>query len=459
MSQHKLRAVALLLGVALLAAPGRAQTPASVDDGWGIPKTTPLRVPQGGQGWDSPQPGTSGAIRQVSFTDEGRTEPGAERKPETTVPAENGKASSALVVQVTGPETAAPGVPATYQILVRNAGSTPLLGVRVEQEAPEGLQVTLTEPDAVREPRRLVWQLGNLDAGAERRLKLEVVPGSVRELTIRPTATFTGSAGVRTRIPQAAAPAPSAPPVVARSPDRATANPGPALTVTQAGPEAIERGQRLVIQIRVTNVGETPLSGVMVHDQLPAAFRHPQGAQIETQVDVLAPGQTITVPLEVQAVQAGRPINEVVVWSREGQVARSRWSLAITEPTLRYQLTAPRQAALGGPVDVRIEVHNVGQAPARKLRVTLTHAEGLEITALSQGGQHDRPGRSASWQLETLPAGNQPLILVARLRGLKPGEWGYQAQASAEGVSPSSRSASVAIGVAPGAMREGTVNK
>jgi len=428
--QHKLFTVALLLGASLLAASGRAQGPAaSSGTSWDLPRSLPLLAPPRVNS-ETPPPGP---IRRVVFTDAGWTEPGGGHNPAASAPTENGKAGLALVIQVAGPETAAPGVPAAYQILVRNAGSTPLVGVRLEQQAPEGLKVTVTDPPALLEQHRLVWQLGTLDAGAERKIKLELIPGTVRELTIEPTATFTGSAVLRTRIPQQP------------------------LTVSQVGPDSAERGNRVVIQIRVTNNSETPLTKVMVRDELSAGFRHPQGSRIETQADTLAPGQTITVPLEVETVQSGQLVNEVMVWAREGQTARSRWSLTVNEPALRHHVTAPREAVLGAAIDVQIDIRNAGQSPVRKLRLVFSHSEGLEVTALSAGGKHDRPGRAASWQVEALQPG-QTLTLAARLRGLKPGEWAYQTQLTAEGSSPGHGTGAVVVGL-PAAVHEGTVNK
>lgn len=383
MPQHKLFTLALFLGASLMSASGRAQ-PAS--GGWDAPATSrpvqapanallprerenppviastrPLnetalkpQQPSGDAGvgrmpavpppaWPrdvstvdlpSPPPRPSGPIQSVSYVEDGWIDHDAPAKgkpngavfmPALASPATSGLLSlertsttvgSALVVGVTGPETVSPGQPAVYQIVVRNGGKTPLGGVRLEQPAPEGVRVGATDPPAVLEPNRLVWNLGTLEPQTEYLIKLELIPGTAPEWTLEPRAVFTGWTGLKTRVQQ------------------------PSLTAIQVGPAQAVRGSKVVIRIQVTNNTGTPIHRVMVRDHLPKGLQHPQGDQIEAELGTMTPGETRYLPLEVETTQTGRLVNELMVWSQEGQVVRSRWSLQINEPGVQ-QLTGP----------------------------------------------------------------------------------------------------------------------
>src|SRR5205085_10161853 len=133
---------------------------------------------------------------------------------------------------------------------VRNAGAGGLARVRVGAPLPAGARLLASEPLAETQGDRLGWSLGTLDAGAERRLRLEVQPVGAGELLLVPTATFTPTAGLQT-------------PVV---------RPPFALTVT--GPESVAPGTKVVFQIQAANHTENPLEKVIVRVQLPPGLFH-----------------------------------------------------------------------------------------------------------------------------------------------------------------------------------------
>ncbi len=465
MPQHLRFTVALLLGVSHLAASGRAQPPFDAllprvgENPPVIASTRPpppppapkLQIPPPGPPLPTAGFGPSAAIQRVAYTEEPRSPndsptrsavppaPPAPRRdpvPETPSPT----AGSALVVAVTGPETLNPGQPAVYQIVVRNGGTTPLAGVRLEQPAPEGVRVAATEPAAVVEQNRLVWSLGTIDSQAEKRLKLELIPGTARELTLEPRATFTGSAALKAHIAQQP------------------------LTAQQLGPLTAERGSKVVIQIQVTNNTGAPLHQVMVRDHLPRGMQHAEGERIEAELGTLAAGETRSLPLEVEITQAGRLVNEVVAWAQEGPVARSQGTIQVKETPLQHQVTAPQEAGLNDVVDVRLDILNASPGTLRNIKATCRYAAGLEAVAHSGGAGHDPVGRAVYWQVDSLAAG-QTATVVVRLRGLKPGSWSYQTQVTAEGVPTTQATRVLTIGpprTSAGPVaghREGTVNE
>src|SRR5262245_11536823 len=81
---------------------------------------------------------------------------------------------AALALEKVGPPGIEPGKPFTYEIIVRNVGSAAAQQVCIDAPLPEGGRYLGGEPMAEAVEDGLTWKLGTLDAGAERRLRVEV---------------------------------------------------------------------------------------------------------------------------------------------------------------------------------------------------------------------------------------------------------------------------------------------
>lgn len=310
--------------------------------------------------------------------------------------------ASSLSVEVIVPEAVTPGQPAAYEILIRNPGSTPVAAVRVEQGLPAGDRVVLTEPRADAQADRVTWNLGGVEAGGERRLKLSVQLGENGELP-PPAVSFAPVATHQARID--------------RSP----------LVVSVTGPDTVRPGDKLRFQIRVANNGAAPVQNVQVRDQLPEGLHLPQGTFVEADVSTLQPGEAKTLPLEVTAAKAGRWVNEVTALADGGLKAQARVGVTVAEAALALRLIGPRQAE-PGDIDLTLEVANLGSTPATGVRLTQSVPDGLDAVAASTGGALDPVNRVVVWSLDTLGPGQKHLIGL-RVRARAPGDWALAAQA------------------------------
>jgi uncharacterized repeat protein (TIGR01451 family) len=80
-----------------------------------------------------------------------------------------------LAVKLTGPTTpVAPGEPARYEIVVRNAGTLPCANVRVTGAIPAGTTPTKKTEGGQLYKDAIVWVLPRLDAGEARAFRFEV---------------------------------------------------------------------------------------------------------------------------------------------------------------------------------------------------------------------------------------------------------------------------------------------
>jgi uncharacterized repeat protein (TIGR01451 family) len=300
----------LALGAALFGGAGRIQAQALNE-----PPPRPLALNAGAGGKNviattAVRPPAPPMTLKVTVPDDGLTPPA---KPTRTVDyhtdADPAPAPPLLPAQVSvelaGPASVALGEPLHYELIVRNTGDSPAGRVQVEDPLPSGANVLQTEPGAERRGDSLIWDLGTLAAGAERRLKVDLQHFGIARMPQPPRVAYTAAAGLRTQVVR------------------------PAFVVALFGPTTVERGATVPFQIQLSNNGTTPIRNIVLRDQLPPGLSYPRGYLIEAGVGDLEPGQSRSVRLEAAAAQVGRYVNEIVAVADGGLRATSRCALEV----------------------------------------------------------------------------------------------------------------------------------
>jgi uncharacterized repeat protein (TIGR01451 family) len=305
---------------------------------------------------------------------------------------------------------------ASYEIVVHNHGRMAAALVQVEDQLPPDCQYLAAVPEPERVMGRLVWDLGNLEAGAERRIRVEFTP--TRNLERLPGARIAYSAEALGRT------------VSQLGPTEAHAEPARILLKT-SGPAAVPVGQPAVFQIEITNPTDTPATGLKLHDRLSAGLRHPQGNEIEADLGALAPHETRNVTLSATTINAGRQFSETTLQAPDGTAYKSQATVDVTESGLRVTQLAPPNAWMGQQIEVRIEAANPGATNVSNLRLRDVLPAGLEFVAAEGGGEYDPAGRCINWQLPVIPAG-QARVLAAKVKLTRPGELVNRVSALAE---------------------------
>jgi len=361
----------------------------------------------------SPPPG---AVRPAAF----HPEPVAAALP---------RRDAQVSVEVIGPAAVAPGEPLHYEIVVRNTGGVAVALVRVEDPLPPGARPLQTQPPATAGADLLTWDLGGLEVGGERRLKVDLQHSEKEEVLCAPRVAYTAAAGLRTRIVR------------------------PLFAVSLAGPETAGRGDAVSFRIEVSNNGPIAVRHIVVRDNLPAGLRHPQGDAVEADVGDLAPGQSRTVRLEATAVQKGSFVNEVVATADGGLRAAARFGVqvkaATPAPAPAPQPDAPRPDAprqamrvemlaqedplpVSGETNYLVRVHNEGDAPATNVQLTVLLPDGL-IPLQADGPTAFRVARQ---QVIADPlasmAPRQVVEYHVRVRGRNTGTWRLEADLNAD---------------------------
>jgi uncharacterized repeat protein (TIGR01451 family) len=325
-----------------------------------------------------------------------------------------------LQVDKVGPTTLNLGKPLRYEIVARNTGSIPVLSVQIEEQIPAAARFMSAEPRPMVRGGLLIWNLGNLDPGVERRIKIELQPVSEGELDSRATVTFSATSSLHTRITR------------------------PQLTLAKTGPQTVQVGQPAVFQIVLTNVGTGQATGIILRDHLPEGLRHTNGPEVENDIGTLGPGESRTIVLETTAAKAGRFVNQAVVSGDEGLQALAQVAVVVTEPILTLTKAGPKRLFLGRVADFHLEVANPGSAPATNVQVTDTLPPEFEFVEASEGGKFDAATRNVTWNLGALPAGQKQMFSV---KGLAKGAGDPVNQSVARADSGLEAKASIAVHV------------
>jgi uncharacterized repeat protein (TIGR01451 family) len=312
-----------------------------------------------------------------------------------------------VYLETCGPASLSLGQPLAYEIIARNLGGAVVAKVQVDNELPAAARFLSAEPQAAVRDGHVVWQLGSLEPGAERRLRVQIQPAQEGEFIVRATATFSAASCAVTQITR------------------------PRLSLSVTGPESVQVGDPVVFRLRISNIGTGAASRVMLHDQLPAGLCHEQGTHIEADLGQLAPGETREVTLPTTAAHPGSQLNEIVVTGADGLEASAKATVVVTQANLLLREIGPQRRYLNRQAEYTLEIVNDGNAPAPNVALADRLPEGLEFVAAGEGGKYEPKSRTVCWALGSLAAGQKRSVSV-RVTARAPGDLVIRAVARAD---------------------------
>jgi purine-binding chemotaxis protein CheW len=228
-----------------------------------------------------------------------------------------------------------------YGIVIKNRTGGPITGVRVEHDLPPGLRYVSSSPPARLLGATLVWDFGDVAAGARRALRVRARP------TPGVAAAPPGRAAFR----------------VFQCRHRSTAVTRPQLVVSLTAPAAAEAGgliQTIEQILKVSNTGPAPAAGVRASVALPpgadfvlaaAAGRYePLAHRVEWELGALAPGQARALALRLAPRRAGSLLSQARAWAENAAAALAVAHVRVAAPAERPADTPlPAARVLAGP--------------------------------------------------------------------------------------------------------------
>jgi uncharacterized repeat protein (TIGR01451 family) len=283
------------------------------------------------------------------------------------------------------------------EVRLRNAGTSSLSHVVVEDEIPEGVNYVGSDPPAQVQGRKLRWDVGTLEGGSEKHLVIRLVPSQEGSLRLRPVVSLAATVEKVLRVTR------------------------PRVLLQLSGPQQCRVGDEITWTIQLHNSGTGPAHNLLVQAQLSEGLRHAQGTTIEAHIPVLNAGESKTLPLRVTAIAPGTHLCRIIaVATAHGEVT-TQSAIRIVEPRLELRLNGPPKCLVRGETVYEIVLSNPGSAETEPLTLYVHLPQWLELVQAGEGGTYQPDQRYIIWQFPPLAAGASRSIGI-KLRASAAGE-------------------------------------
>ncbi|MCA9064937.1 MAG: DUF11 domain-containing protein [Planctomycetaceae bacterium] len=295
-----------------------------------------------------------------------------------------------LTIRKQAPQSATVGVPLEYVIEVRNEGESAASAVIVEDEVPAAAEFIQAQPRGTfdRETGRLTW---NFD---------ELAPDESREIrvTVEPTGegTLSGVATVRFRA------------TVSSS----TVITAPRLSLKVDGPAEARIGDEVTFRFTISNEGSGEASNIVLRNMLPEGLTHPEGQDLEYEIESLPTGEKREIELSVVAVKEGVFANGAIVTGPGDAQAQDASEIRIIGSQLKVERMGPARRYVGRTGQYRNIITNDTNFEAVDAVVYEQVPEGMNFVSAGQNGRYDASTRTISWQLDRIAPGGQVTLDV-----------------------------------------------
>jgi uncharacterized repeat protein (TIGR01451 family) len=269
----------------------------------------------------------------------------------------DGSQNPILLIQKRAPEEIQVGKPATFVITVRNAGSSTAHDVTVIDAVPRGTRLADANPPVnPASDGTLTWQLGEMAAGGERTLSVQIVPEVEGEIGSVAAVTFATQASVRT--------------VATR----------PRVEVLLEASQEVLIGNSHQVQVTIANTGSGIARNVRLEADIPKQLRHESGeALLDAAIGNLRPNESKRIQLSTGAVEAGMAECIVRAVDEDGVQAEQRAMVHVKSPQLVAAIEGPGRRFLERQATYRIAVQNSGTATATNLDFVIHLPAGLKF--------------------------------------------------------------------------------
>ena len=307
------------------------------------------------------------------------------------------RATPSVVVEMNAPGEVGVNQPLTYELVIRNVGTGAVGNLRLEDELPARCQFVASDPPAEAGTDRLGWLLGNLDAGAERRVRVTVKAGEEGEIRSRASVSYTSAVETRVKVTR------------------------PRVTVAVTGPENVRVGDRVPFQIKLTNVGTGTASVVKLQAKFSDGLSHPSGQVIEADLPGLKAGETRTLNLDgVTGLKAGAHALTLIASADAAPAEQAKATLTLVEPLLTIKQAGPARCLVRGEPTFTVELTNPGTAATDPVQVWAALPAGFEFVAASDGGAV-LDTKQVGWRLGGLPPGGTKTLSL-KVRATSPAD-------------------------------------
>lgn len=295
-----------------------------------------------------------------------------------------------LVIQKFAPGEIQVGKPAKFVVQVRNVGAQSADSVTIRDEVPQGTKLISTTPNAANEGNHLVWQIGKLSPGEDRKVEMQLMPTSEGDIGSVATVSYSAQASVKTRCTM------------------------PQLAVRMTAANEVMVGSQQHVKIEIRNPGSGDATGVMLFENVPPNVKHAAGPALEFEIGTLHPNETRQLDLVLTAEKAGKVVNTLTAKADGNLQVQQQVEFEVIAPALSVSLNGPERRYLERPATYEVSVENPGTAPARDVQIVTKLPKGMRFVRANNMGEYDPATHAVYWSLAELPKGERGSVeLVA----------------------------------------------
>ncbi|HEV7998434.1 MAG TPA: hypothetical protein VGP63_01060 [Planctomycetaceae bacterium] len=365
-------------------------TPASASPSSAGPPTSPPHLPE----TKSADAGNS-ALPASRSSAESHSEAAPDFQGDGTVgdAAPLGPQRPQLNIEKIAPSNALLGQPLIYAIVVKNVGQSAARDVVVEDRIPKGTKLSGTIPRAELTGKKLIWRIGTLGAGEQRKISIRVIPQEAGEIGSVATVNFVAEAAAETVVT------------------------APRLEFKISAPSTARLGEMVPFRFEVRNVGTGEARGVMIRDLIPQGLSHSSGSDLEYEVGRLLPGKSKQLTLDLKAGKVGTAVNRAVVLAEGGLTTEAKAAIEISGSKVALSRSGPQRRYLGRQALFTNTLVNESSFPVDGVVLVESIPTGMEFAGATQGGQYNDGSRTIAWRIDQMAPGETRVVksrLVAR---------------------------------------------
>jgi len=253
--------------------------------------------------------------------------------------------------------------------------------VVVRDTVPASASYVRSEPAATVDGKQLTWQIGDLESGESRSIKLWLK--AEKEGKILNCASVSGD-------PRTCA---------------ATLVGKPVITIEKTGPETAVLGADVTYNMVVKNTGSSVARNVVITDAVPEGM---SGQPVTVNVGDLAPGQSKPASATFKANKRGKVCNTAVANSSNAGKVSDDACTTILVPGLKIEKSGTKEQILGRNADYQIVVSNTGDTTLNNVTVT---DNAPAATSIVEAPGASVAGNKATWTVSLKPGEKKDLAL------------------------------------------------
>jgi uncharacterized repeat protein (TIGR01451 family) len=298
-----------------------------------------------------------------------------------------------LNIEKIAPPNALLGQPLIYSILVKNVGQSAARDVVIEDRIPKGTKLSGTIPRAELTGKKLIWRIGTLGGGEQRKISIRVIPLEAGEIGSVATVNFVAEAAAETVVT------------------------APRLEFKISAPSSARLGELVPFHFEVKNVGTGEARGVVIRDLIPDGLSHSAGHDLEYEVGRLMPGKSKQLTLDLKAGKVGTAVNRAVVLADGGLTTEAKAAIEVSGSKVALSRSGPQRRYMGRQAVFTNTLVNESSFAVDGAVLVETIPAGMEFAGASHGGQYNDGSRTIAWRIDPMAAGETRVVksrLVAR---------------------------------------------